>query len=152
MRGDVKVRASDPDALAVGQPVRLRAGTAPPKETTIVRARAHGRGLIVGFAGIDGVEDARALAGVSICVAKSVLAPLPAGWYRHADLVGLAVEDARLGVLGRVIEVRRYPSCAMLVVDPGERLVPLLAAYGASVDLAAATIHVRLPEGFDEIG
>jgi ribosomal 30S subunit maturation factor RimM len=56
-----------------------------------------------------------------------------------------------LGELGKVKELRRYPSCDMLVVGEKKLLVPMLHAYRFEIDPAAGEIRVSLPAGFEEL-
>ena len=119
--------------------------------TQIVRLRAHQKLFVVGLAGIDDADAARRLHGANVLVARKDLPRLPPRTFREIDLVGLLVVDEALGALGTVQSVRRYPSCDMLVVGPRELLVPLLTAYGVSIDRKKREIRVRLPRGFEEL-
>jgi 16S rRNA processing protein RimM len=155
VRGDVNVAALEADAFKPGMSVTMAAaGRIDPPSLRVVRVqhvRAHAKGLILRFEGIDDRDTAAALHGARLLVPARALPKLPKGSYRAADLVGLGVWDAALGFLGNVTSVRRYPSCDMLVVGDKELLVPLLAAYGAEVHLREQQIRVTLPAGFEEL-
>ncbi len=153
LRGDVKLAAADGDALKVG----LRVVLAPRDEVVtespsqIMRLRPHQKIFVVGLAGIDNADAAARLHGANVLAARHDLPRLPPRTFREIDLVGLLVVDEALGSLGMVQSVRRYPSCDMLVVGPRELLVPLLAAYGVSIDRKKRVVRVRLPRGFEEL-
>jgi 16S rRNA processing protein RimM len=128
-----------------------RDGTSPECPSQIVRLRSHNKLFVVGLAGVADADAARRLHGASVLAARLDLPRLPPRTFREIDLVGLLVVDETLGVLGTVQSVRRYPACDMLVVGQRELLVPLLAAYGVSIDRKKREIRVRLPRGFEEL-
>jgi 16S rRNA processing protein RimM len=118
---------------------------------TIQSTRRHAGKLAVQFAEAETREAVEAFAGSVLYARSADLPPLSAGTYRDADLIGLRVIDERLGDLGRVRSVAHYPQADMLVVGERALLVPMLAAYGVVIDIPAATIGTRLPEGFEEL-
>lgn len=148
--GEVKVDALDAGAFVSGRAVVIDDGVAR-RETTIGSVRAHQQRLLVRFAGIEDADAARALAGSQVLVERSALETAKEGEFRTADLVGFEVRDARIGSLGVVRDVRRYPACDMLVVGEQERLIPMLRAYGFAVDAKREVIEVSLPPGFEEL-
>jgi 16S rRNA processing protein RimM len=156
VRGELKVAALDEEAFEAGRQVQLdRPGAAPgaPRRAsfTIASARRNQKLLLVQLEGIADVAAARALVGSAILMDRKDLGNGPAGTYRAADLIGFAVRDGRLGALGQVTAVRRYPACDMLVVGASGKLIPMLSAYGFSVDTKAREIAVDLPLGFEEL-
>jgi ribosomal 30S subunit maturation factor RimM len=105
----------------------------------------------VRFGDVADAVTARALGGARIFTDRSALAATGPGSFRVGDLIGYEVRDARLGGLGEVTGVLRYPSCDMLVVGEAGTLVPMLSAYGFTVSEPERTIAVRLPPGFEEL-
>ena len=98
---------------------------------TITTVRFQHERPVIGFAGVDDMNAANALAGLELRVPVERLAPLPPGtFYRH-DLIGCVGRDAGR----RACRCRRRRSRATLggsrlVVDAasgGEMLVPLVA-------------------------
>jgi 16S rRNA processing protein RimM len=148
--GEVKIDALEPDAFEVGRSITIETSKKR-VETAVVRARPHRHRLIVQLAGVDGVDAARALRGAHVLLDRSALGAIDSGAVRVADLIGFDVCDAQLGPLGTVRDVRRYPACDMLVVGEAERLIPMLRAYGFTVDRRRKTIEVSLPPGFEEL-
>jgi len=149
LRGHVKIAGGDADALCEGARLEGIGVDGARRGFLIVSARTHKRVIVASFEGIASISQAEALVGTALYVDAAELPALPEGIHRASDLVGLRVVDSRLGPLGEVRSVQHYPSADMLVV--GEALIPLHRAYDVSIDLGARTIHVTLPDGFDEI-
>jgi 16S rRNA processing protein RimM len=100
---------------------------------------------IVRLEGTSSREDAEALRGEALLVARAELPALePDEWWPE-QLVGCAVVDGALPV-GTVRGVSALPSCDVLEVDrDGEiLLVPLVRDAVRSVDVGAKTIDVDL--------
>jgi 16S rRNA processing protein RimM len=152
VRGEVKLAAPDGAALRAGLGVVVEpVGGGDAQHAQIESVRAHGRGFVARLREVDNVEMARSLQGALVFADRAGLPELAENEYREVDLVGMRVIDAKLGTLGDVREVRRYPSCDMLVIGEKKMLVPMLRAYGLAVDAAKAEIRVTLPDGFEEI-
>lgn len=151
MRGEVKLAAADADVLRPGVAIRLQLKSGAERAVAVEAVRPHKRILVVRLRGVTDADAVRELQGALVSIARKELPQLPDSVYRQADLVGLQVVDAQRGSLGEVRDIRRYPSCDMLVVGDKQTLVPLLRAYGAKVDRSAGTIYIRLPDGFEEI-
>ena len=156
MRGELKVAPLDDDAFEAGRRVSLdrqdgSSSVRPRRDFTIASVRRHQKLLLVRLEGIADVAAARELAGSAIFMDRADLRSDRPGTYRAADLIGFKVRDARLGSLGEVTGVRRYPACDMLVVGAAGKLIPMLSAYGFSVNKQARAIDVELPPGFEEL-
>lgn len=151
LRGELKLAASDPDAVRAGLKVAVHRQDGSVLTAAIAAVRKHKNNLAAKLAGIDDAAAATALHGAELRIAYDELPHLPPETYREAELVGMIVVDETLGELGTVKEVRHYPACDMLVVGAKPTLVPLLFAYGVRVDQAARRISTRLPAGFEEL-
>lgn len=158
VRGEVFVELlSDvPDRLAPGSEffVAAPAGAPAPLEIlTVVASRPHRGGLLVFFAGVDDRESVDALRGAELSVARGRVPPAPAGTYYHFELLGCRCRDRRDGDLGEVVDVVDDGGGLLLVVDDGERRVPVpfVERFLRAVDVAAGTIEVELPPGLVEI-
>jgi 16S rRNA processing protein RimM len=159
LRGEVKVAASDPSDFRPGLRVIAteRSGSSEARqaptlrELTISGIRPHQDRLLVSFVGIDDATAAEALHGAELSALIGDLPGLPANTYRDEDLVGMRVTDVRLGDLGAVTSIAHYPHADMLVVGARALLVPMLAVYGVTIDLARASISTSLPEGFEDL-
>jgi len=118
-------------------------------EKTIASVRFQQGRPIVGFAGVDTMNDAEALAGAELKVSAASIAPLPENtFYRH-DLVGCEVKDTSGRVIGRVTDVEGPLERSRLVVagERGEVQIPMVAEFFVSADLAARVIVVDPPNG-----
>jgi 16S rRNA processing protein RimM len=151
VRGELRLAVVDPDALHAGVELDLRLEDGDRRHVTITSVRRHGKGFVAHLEGYDDPTSVGALRGARLIVARERLPSLSGGAYREADLIGLQVIDAKLGPLGEVTEVRRYPSCDMLVVGARPILVPMLHAYNLCVNTTKRTIRVNLPDGFEEL-
>jgi 16S rRNA processing protein RimM len=118
---------------------------------TIVESREQDNRWIVGFRGIDSIDQAEDLRGLELKVAGEDLHPLgPATYYVH-DLVGCEVRTMTGDAVGRVVKVELDTGVPVLVVDGrdgrGEVLVPFVDAICRRVDLAAKRIQIDPPDG-----
>lgn len=145
VRGELKLLSwTDPrDAIFKYQPWILRSGQAE-REVSGVRGRDTGKLLIAAFPGIENREQAEALKGAEIWVARSQLpAPRP-GEYYWVDLEGLAVqtvEGVALGTVSHLFDTGANP--VMVISGDRERLVPFVTdQYVKSVDFDAGLIVV----------
>jgi 16S rRNA processing protein RimM len=122
-------------------------------ERTIASVRFQQGRPIVGFAGVDTMDDAEALAGAELKVPAGSLPPLPGNtFYRH-DLVGCEVKDTSGRMIGTVTGVEGPLEQSRLVVESerGELLIPMVEGICVSVDPAAKTIVVDPPDGLLEV-
>lgn len=107
-----------------------------------------GAGQLVRLSGVDGIGEARAIAGKSILAAE---ADLPEDLAAHDPerLVGREVTDVRLGSLGTIVEVMLGPANDVWVVEGerGETLVPAVPEIVGEVTYGDAPIEVSLPVG-----
>lgn len=108
----------------------------------------HGR-PVIGFDGVETMNDAEALAGAELKVPASEVGPLPEDTYYRHDLVGCQVRDETDRVIGTVIRVDGPLERSHLVIDGsrGEVMLPLVEEFWVSIDLAGRVIVVRPPEG-----
>jgi 16S rRNA processing protein RimM len=124
-----------------------------PRRTLEVRsARAHGRGLLVRFAGIDSRDRAEELRAGRLEVAVADVPPAPEGEYYHFELLGCRCFDAAGAGLGVVEEVLEDGGGVVLSVRDGDErlLIPFVRAYLRRVDLTARRIELDLPDGLVE--
>jgi 16S rRNA processing protein RimM len=111
--------------------------------------RFHSERPIIGFEGVDTIEEAESLAGLELRVPVSRLMPLPSGSYYRHDLVGCRVSLRDGREVGTVREVEASLGNSRLVVDgtAGEILIPLAETICTAIDLGAKTIVIDPPEG-----
>jgi 16S rRNA processing protein RimM len=104
---------------------------------------------VVGFEGVESIDDAETLAGCELRVPADELAELPPGKYYHHDLVGCRVESAGGEAVGEVVAVEGSGEASRLVVGTprGEELIPLASEMVPLVDTKARRIVIAAPDG-----
>ena len=106
--------------------------------------KAHGKGVIAKFAGIDDRDAAAALVGSDIAVRRDQLPPLGPGEYYWSDLEGLQVINRDGDSLGVVDHLFATGANDVLVTRNGrERLIPFLTDQVVlDIDLGQRRIRV----------
>jgi 16S rRNA processing protein RimM len=104
---------------------------------------------VVGFDGVESIDDAETLAGAELRIPAEELAALPPGMFYHHDLLGCQVETTGGAVVGEVIAVDGSGAASRLVVrtPTGEDLIPLVDEMCPVVDPASRRIVVAAPDG-----
>jgi 16S rRNA processing protein RimM len=128
-----------------------RAGCLEP--LTIATARFHRERPVVGFAGVETIDAASALAGYELRVPVDRLAALPPDtFYRH-DLIGCRVETTKGEALGVVRDVEGTMAGSRLVVDAAgaDVLIPLAAGICTVVDPGSKRIVIDPPDGLIDV-
>ena len=113
------------------------------KACRVEEAKVHSATVVAKLAGLETREQALALKGTKILVARSALPDKDDGRYYLADLVGLEVvngEGSKLGVVRQWLT--NGPQDVMEVAGDRVRLVPWVAAVVKAVDLEAGRIEV----------
>ncbi|MEX2240057.1 MAG: ribosome maturation factor RimM [Burkholderiales bacterium] len=114
------------------------------KACRVEEAKVHSATVIAKLAGVETREQALALKGTKILVARSALPDKDDGRYYLADLVGLEVVNGEGWKLGVVRQwLTNGPQDVMEVVGDRVRLVPWVAAVVKAVDLEAGRIEVE---------
>lgn len=139
--GSFHVREARGSLLVLGAQVRL-AG----REQRIVRRAGEDRAPIVRLSGCERREDAAALAGAELLVARQAAPPLATDEWYVEELEGCRVADGERAV-GTVRRVLALPSCEVLEVarsDASDLLVPLIRDAVRDVDVDARLIDIDL--------
>ena len=165
VKGWIKVQpyAADPQALfstkrwfiKPADAVHRRPGvaTAAPACLRIAQAREHGDGVVAQVHEVDDRAAAEALKGARIFVSRQSFPSVDADEYYWVDLIGLTVINRQGESLGEVAGlIETGPQSALRVVAATgretspmpavERLIPFVASYVDSVDLASRRIVV----------
>ena len=148
LRGECKVDATriGVDALAVGVVAAARLADGSERTLRVRSVRMHKGRPLVSFDDFNDIESAQALIGAAIVVDRADVALGP-GEYLDSDLIGCRVITVPGIEVGRVVGVEHYPSQDMLVIGATRVLVPLVAAFVRSIDIAAKQIDLELPPG-----
>jgi 16S rRNA processing protein RimM len=119
----------------------------------VTTVRFHRERPVIGFAGVETLNDAEAMAGEELRVPLAWLAALPAGAFYHHDLVGCVVETTDGRAVGTVDGVEAGAGGSRLVVKNGtaEVLIPLASPICTTIDPAAKKIVIDPPDGLLEL-
>lgn len=122
-------------------------------EPIVVSANRERAGRwVVGFEGIESIDDAETLRGLELRIPSNEVKPLDAGAFYVFDLVGCVVRTTDGQDVGPVERVDLTTGVAMLVVaGEGEVLVPFTEAICRRVDTAAKVIEIEPPPGLIEL-
>jgi 16S rRNA processing protein RimM len=120
---------------------------------TVRRVWFHRDRPVVGFEGIDTIEEAQPLAGRDLRITEDALQPLPPGVYYHHDLVGCRVETADGAEVGVVRKVDGSGEATRLVVvgAAGEVLIPLAVEICPTIDPGGRRIVVAAVDGLLDV-
>ena len=137
---------------AVGDFAKASVGDGPkalPERLVISTVRFHNERPIIGFEGVDDMNQATTLAGCELWIPVEQLTSLPPEMFYRHDLVGCAVDKADGSHVGEVTDVEGTLGGSRLVVSTGrgEVLVPLAAEICRSIDVAGKRIVIEPPEG-----
>ncbi|MBI5562701.1 MAG: 16S rRNA processing protein RimM [Deltaproteobacteria bacterium] len=153
IRGEVKLLpyCGLGDFVWQGMYVVSKDGLIPCKVAT---ARLHKESYILAIEGCGTREEAEAMAGAELAVAKASLPPLPKGEYYGFELIGAEVWTEDGALLGRITGI--MPTGANDVFEVscpgGEMLIPVIEQTILSMDAAASKVIVRLMEGLEPVG
>jgi 16S rRNA processing protein RimM len=150
LRGDVHatLHFAESDALAPGVHAWVL-GNGAPRELVVRSAQSHGRGILLGFEGVDDRDAALGLRGARLELERSALPPLAAGEYYLVDLIGATVIGPD-GPLGEVTGIETHPSVTSLTLRLTDGRVveqPLSAPWVKHVDADAGRIELESLDG-----
>jgi 16S rRNA processing protein RimM len=116
---------------------------------TVTTVRFQSGRPVIGFEGVQTMNDAETLAGLELRVPVEALAALPSGTFYHHDLVGCRVVTGRGEEVGTVESVEGTVGGSRLVVagKTGEILIPLATEICRTIDVTGKRIVIEPPEG-----
>jgi 16S rRNA processing protein RimM len=117
---------------------------------TLLSARIHNEGLLLGFEGIGTPEEAGRFRNQTLYVSAKTLPDLADGEYYFHQLVGLSVvdEDGKpLGTLTEIVETGANDVYVVTGATGTEVLLPAIPDVILDVDLGAKTMRVHLLPG-----
>ena len=147
IRGEVVVITHDPDSEVLASVETVVIGGV---ERRIASARATQRGWLVALDGVATRNDAEALRGQPVEVARELL-DLDDDDVLLDDLVGCAVVKLDGTPWGKVAAVEPGMQDRLVIHDGEiERMLPLVDEFVTKIDLAAGVVTVDPPEGLPE--
>ena len=153
VKGLVKVKAFTevPEAIAAYGPLSDEAGTR--RFALTVTGRAKGL-LLARVEGIGNRDQAEALTGTRLYVARDALPALEEEEFYHADLIGIAVEDLAGRPLGKVKAVHDFGAGPMIELEGGpggsDLVLPFTRAVVPEVDPENGRLVVDPPAVLEE--
>jgi 16S rRNA processing protein RimM len=112
----------------------------------IDRSRAHVGRPLVGFRGLERIEDVEDI-GRELRIPESALAPLPEGEYYWYQYVGAPVQTEAGETVGAVVRVEPTGGTGVLIVQRGQEEVQIPLTPVMCPVLRPDLIVVRPPEG-----
>lgn len=150
VRGEVRIKSfcADPAAIGDYSPLSTQNGK---KSYDIDLTRNVKGGFAAKLSGLTNKEDADAMRGTRLYVARDRLPSLPDDEFYHSDLIGLDVVDTGGEICGKVTAVHDHGAGDILEISsPGLKepaLLPFTQLSVPTVDLAAKRIVIDPPEG-----
>lgn len=147
VRGEVRLKSfcTEPEAIAAYGPVESEDRA---HRFKVRLTRAVKGGLAARLSDVATREQAEALKGTRLYVARERLPALPDDEFYHADLVGLEVRDTGGASLGRVRAIHDHGAGDVLEIAEGPArglMLPFTRWAVPTVDLAAGIIVVDPP-------
>lgn len=129
----------------------------PPRRLVIEELERRGESLVVKWSGCDVKEDADALKGAVVAVARSDFPPLDAGEHYWSDLAGSRVVNREGRELGRIAALRsdgkgaqwlEVQAAGGVAPPKGSKkmLIPLVEQYVDAVDTDVGLVRVDWQE------
>lgn len=152
IKGEVRVKplTADPLAITLYGPLEATDGRRFEVEAARPAAGTSPDMLVVRFKGIATRNDAEALNGTELFVARESLPEAGTDEFYHADLIGLAAVTTAGEALGTIVGVPNYGAGDLLEIAPSRGptlLVPFTRAAVPEVDLAGKRVIVSPPPG-----
>jgi 16S rRNA processing protein RimM len=150
VRGELRLKSftATPEDIATYGPLETEDGAS---SFAVTLTGQTTNALTARLSGVQSKEEADALRGTQLYVARDRLPSLPDDEYYHADLIGLEVFDSGGALLGRVKAVLNHGASDLLEIHgPGLKstvLLPFTRAAVPTVDLATRRIVADPPEG-----
>jgi 16S rRNA processing protein RimM len=147
--GEVRLKSfcTEPSDIVTYGTLTTEDGT---REFRVTLTRPVAAGLGARIAGVTTREQAEALRGTSLFVARDRLPSLPDDEFYHADLIGLSAFDPGGELVGKVTAVHNHGAGDIIEISPirhkSALLLPFTKAIVPNVDLAAGRLIVDLPE------
>jgi 16S rRNA processing protein RimM len=150
IKGWVKVQtfSDDPGALLEFDSWRIGRGEQQ-RDYAVAESQDHSNTLVAKLEGVNDRDQAFALRGMEVSVPREALQAPAEGEFYWADLIGLVAVNRQGIELGRVDSLMETGAHDVLVVKGSkEHLIPFIAAFVGTVDIAAGKIEVDWGEDF----
>jgi 16S rRNA processing protein RimM len=159
VRGEVRLRTfnRDSDVLLGVEDVLVRFPEGDEQEVSVDSARRANDAILLKLHAVDDRDRADELRGAMICVRRGWLPPLEEGEFYACDIEGARVVvregEGETRDIGRVVELRAYPSVDVLVIEASDGgspwEVPVVDAFIERVDAAGGIVTLSTVEGIE---
>ena len=152
VKGEVRLKSfcTEPEAIASYGPLFTEDGS---RSYTVTLTRPVANGLGARLSGVQTKEQADALRGTSLFVARDKLPATGDDEFYHADLIGLDVQDSGGAPVGKLHAIHNHGAGDLLeILGPGMKtalLLPFTRGAVPTIDLAARRVIIDLPEGLE---
>ena len=149
LKGWIKVlpHAAEPSAMLAARQWWLADATGTCRPVAVDESKLHSGTVVAKPSGVDERGGAEALKGSTVSIGRSEFPAAGDDAYYWVDLIGCEVTGADGGLLGTVSEVSETGAHAVLRVSGrGEHLIPFVAAWVRTVDMAARRIDTDWQE------
>jgi 16S rRNA processing protein RimM len=152
IRGEVRLKSFTEEPLAVRSYGSLEAEDGRAFAITAARPAAGTSPdmLVVSLKGVSSRNEAEALTGLELSVARDRLPKAEEDEFYHADLIGLDAVGKDGAALGTVIAVQNFGAGDLLEIAPKRGatiLVPFTRAAVPEIDIAGKRVVVDPPPG-----
>lgn len=148
LKGEVKVKTftERPEKLGAYGPLHAKDG----RVSKVLKVRTGKDAAIVQLEGVVTRDDADALKGVELYVAREALPPGEKHEFYHVDLVGLRAEDELGRGIGKVIAVHNFGAGDVIEIEredgQGTVLMPFTREIVPTIAVAEGRIVIAAPE------
>jgi 16S rRNA processing protein RimM len=152
VKGEVRLKSfcTEPEAIASYGPLFTEDGS---RSYTATLTRPVANGLGARLSGVQTKEQADALRGTSLFVARDKLPATGDDEFYYADLIGLDVHDTGGAPVGKLHAIHNHGAGDLLeILGPGMKtalLLPFTRGAVPTIDLAARRVIIDLPEGLE---
>lgn len=155
IRGEVRViAATDFPEERFKKGAQLFVLSQPAKAVTVASSRKHKDFILLTFEGYGNINDVLPFKGFELGVdaATADEAPLADDEFFYKDIIGMTIQTADGTVVGQVKDIMELGPNDVWVVKRGGKhdlLLPFIKSVVLTVDVAAKTATVEIPEGLD---
>jgi 16S rRNA processing protein RimM len=159
VRGELRLRTfnRDSEVLLDADEVLVRFPEGDEQEVSVDGARKANDAVLLKLHSVDNRDRADELRGAMICVRRGSLPPLEEGEFYVCDMAGARVVvregEGEPRAIGKVSELRAYPSVDVLVVEAADGgppwEVPLVEAFVEKVDTREGLVTLSTVEGIE---
>ena len=155
LKGEVKVfpTTDDPGRFRKLKKVTLYLGSEK-RQLKVRKVSFFKQFVILGFEGLDTIEDVERLRGKDLLVDRKDAIALPEGRYFIADLIGLRVineQDEEIGILQDVLETGANDVYVAVRPDGRELLLPVIDECVLETDPDAGYVRVHVMPGLEDL-